>query len=269
MKKMALSLTVLYYGFMAYSGNAIAAVDPEASLYQPILKLRTDNICWPTHPANGANSGRCLSQSEFNANPPAVYVEQYSEVYQGIEHKLFTYWFYYGHQASCISVFDGSHPDDWERITVHVSQNQLRHVVYHQHNGRYTLRAANAPLQNNRQPIVYVGKYAHGNYHDQRARCSFDGGCQISGDYCYYWKDPRGPGVDWQGALRPLSDISANAVFPGSTNPRQREATHLLPVCREDGGREIIFGIGIENTCLRNPAPINNPGVAIYQLIYQ
>ena len=149
---------------------------------------------------------------------------------------------------------------------MHLQDGNLRHVSYNQHNGRYTLDAADVPLKDGTHPIVYVGKYSHGSYHDQRSKCILDGICYTNGSYCFYWKDPRGPGVEWSPAVLPLAELSSSAVFPGSTNPHQRTRPEHDTVCRTDGGQDVIFGIGLENTCERNPAGLKDPSVTLKQM---
>ena len=242
-----------------------SALASDAQTYAPSFQLRSDLECWPSMPGNGENSGECRSRAAFEANPPPVFWEEHVITHNGVTAKLITYWVYYGNQNNC-STFGGGHVDDWERITVHLQDGNLRHVSYNQHNGRYTLDAADVPLKDGRHPIVYVGKYSHGGYHDQRARCTLDGLCYTDGNYCFYWKDPRGPGVEWTPSLLPLTELSPAAVFPGSTNPRQRTRPEYDTVCRTDGGQDVIFGIGLENTCERNPTDLKDPALTLKQM---
>ena len=202
-----------------FTPMAIQAND--ISDFRPLFKLRSDLECWPTAPDQGNNSGNCLSKSEFLSSPPPAFWEQYQEVVNGKEHKLITYWIYFGNQNAC-STLGGAHVDDWENVTVHLVDGELMHVTYSQHNGRYTKRASDIELDA-QHPISYLGKYAHGNYHDQRSKCSADGWCYLVGDYCYYWKDPRGPGESWSPSLAELSSVGVDSVFPGSQNPLTRD----------------------------------------------
>ena len=105
--------------------------------FKPVFKLRNDLQCWPTDPAQGLNTGTCTSKSIFQASPPYVYAESYSEFVGGNSHSLITYWAYYGNQNGC-TTFDSGHSDDWEPVTVHTVNGSIRHVTYWQHNGRYT-----------------------------------------------------------------------------------------------------------------------------------
>ena len=231
--------------------------------FRPVYKLRNDLQCWPSHAANGNNSGVCLSREQFNQDAPPVYWETHEETVNNRHHELITYWNYYGNQNGCTTL-DGGHDDDWEAITVHVVDNEMKHVTYWQHNGRYTKRVEDIELDDS-HPIVYVGKYSHGNYHDQRSRARFDAGAYATGTYCYYWRDPRGPGQTWASGLAALDSVGISSVFPGSTNPLNRDQRpHERGVCRTDGGR-VIAGIidGTENTCDRNPDYLKNGNMSL------
>jgi hypothetical protein len=190
------------------------------SALRPIFKMRSDLQCWPTQPNSGSNSGECLSQSEFESDKPNAYIENYAETVNGKAHRLITYWLYYGNQNGCASA-DSGHDDDWEAVTVHTVDGVMAHVTYGQHNGRYTLAASDTPTDNG-HPIAFVGKYSHGNYHDERSRASWDSWAYNTGDYCYYWKDPRGPGSSFAPGGIALSNVGTASNFPGSTNPINR-----------------------------------------------
>lgn len=236
--------------------------------FKPTYKFRSDLQCWPTPPASGQNSGTCTSKTSFQGNKPAVYYELYDEVVAGKAHKLATYWLYYGNQNGCTSL-DNGHDDDWEAVTVHSVDGVMYHVTYSQHNGRYTLAAADVPKTGGR-PVVYVGKYSHGNYHDQRSRASWDSWAYATGDYCYYWKDPRGPGVTWTPGLSSLNNVGVNSTFPGSTNPLNRSTKpYQQTVCREDGG-QVLAGIinATENTCDRNPSYLQDENMLLRDMFY-
>ena len=240
--------------------------DQEVTTFKPVFKLRSDLRCWPSHTNNGANSGDCRGKNAFLADQPPMYWEEHTETSNGVTARLITYWVYLSHQSACaISV--GEHVDDWEKITVHLENGKLKHVAYNQHNGRYVLDAASVPLEGT-HPIVYTGKYSHGSYHDQRSRCAADDGCFVTFNYCFYWKDPRGPGVSWSPSLQPLSALSTAAIFPGSPNPHQRSTRpHREKVCREDGGNDIVAGIGLANTCNRNPAYLKDENMTLEDMV--
>ena len=261
MKNLIASLHV----FALLSGGVYAS---DVKDFRPVYKLRNDLQCWPTDPDEGQNSGQCTSRGNFQSSPPPVYHETYSETVNGKQHKLITYWAYYGNQNRCTTL-DSGHDDDWEALTVHTVDGDMWHVTYWQHNGRYT-RSVNNIEREGDHPIVYVGKYSHGNYHDQRSRASFDGWAFATGNYCFYWKDPRGPGETWSQGVEPLENIGQSSQFPGSTNPLQRnDRPHMRSVCRVDGG-SVIAGIidGTENTCDRNPNYLKDDSLLLKDLFY-
>jgi hypothetical protein len=239
----------------------------EVDDFAPILELRSDLQCWPSYTNLGANSGVCRSRQEFQSDLPPVFWEDHIETNGGVTTRLISYWIYYSNQPKCSAIAGGNHVDDWEKITVHVEDGVLKHVTYNQHNGRYTLDSSSVPLKDGR-PVAYVGKYSHGSYHDQRSQCTFHRTCfNASANYCFYWKDPRGPGVYWKPGLLPLSALSTTAVFPGSSNPHSRSTRpHQDKVCREDGGQDVVLGIGLENTCNRNPQYLKNQSMTLQQM---
>jgi hypothetical protein len=234
--------------------------------FAPVFKLRSDLQCWPSYTNLGANSGVCRSRQEFQSNPPPVFWEDHTETKSGVTTRLISYWIYFSNQPKCSATAGGNHVDDWEKITVHLEDGALKHVTYNQHNGRYTLDRSSVPLENG-HPVVYTGKYSHGSYHDQRSKCTFDGTCFVGVNYCFYWKDPRGPGVTWNPGVQPLSALSSTAVFPGSSNPHSRSTRpHQDKVCREDGGQDVALGIGLENTCNRNPKYLKDDSMTLQQM---
>jgi len=131
------------------------------------------------------------------------------------------YWWFYYRQDNCL-FNSGGHDYDWEHVVVqvtgdpaNVSAMDLVSITYYQHSGRYTRKKANMPIVDTTHPIVYVGKVAHGSYHNS-------GG--IGG--CCYWDDYRNLGSanrKWQTWATPSSliqlscDSSAPSwmTFPG------------------------------------------------------
>jgi hypothetical protein len=116
------------------------------------------------------------------------------------------YWWFYGYQHQC-TAGEGLHHGDWENIMVIVGENrkQIAAVVFFQHGGHYTRIAGPraAPCTpagigrchgrhgfetyNRTHPVVYVGKIAHGSYHDRKSTgVDGPGGCA-------YWADFRNP----------------------------------------------------------------------------
>lgn len=92
------------------------------------------------------------------------------------------YWFFYGYQDTCTGSM-GSHNADWERIAVKIRNGRLERVLFFQHSGSYTRNPDTMNFVDGNHPVVYVGKNAHGSFHD-------DGG---SGS-CLYFEDYRNPG---------------------------------------------------------------------------
>jgi hypothetical protein len=267
-KKIILGGSLILLGVLSilFTTSQAYAADQEVSTFKPIFNLRTDLRCWPSYTNTGANSGDCRSRQDFLADSPPIFWEDHLQTSNGVVHRLITYWVYLSHQSKC-GLFGGDHVDDWEKITVHLENGKLKHVTYNQHNGRYTLDAASVPLTGGTHPLIYTGKYSHGSYHDQRSNCALDGACYADMNYCFYWKDPRGPGVAWSPTVVPLSDLSTTAIFPGSSNPHQRSSRpHRDKVCREDGGNDIALGIGIENTCKRNPAYLKDDSMTLEEM---
>jgi hypothetical protein len=82
------------------------------------------------------------------------------------------YWWFYGWQGWCSPVGeDGAHHGDWEHIIVTTTEDrsQVEYVTYFFHGDWYTRRAPGFETDPNdpNRPFVYVGKIAHGSYHDQ------------------------------------------------------------------------------------------------------
>ena len=262
-KKIALaSLSSVLFLFSAFS----SAGDVED--FSPTFKFRNDTGCWPSRTNYGDNSGECRQKSEFTNDKPPVFWERYSETVDGKEHSLITYWVYYSNQNRCSSL-GGAHPDDWEMVTVHVVDSELKHVTYGQHNGRYTLSAGGMDMDGT-HPVVYVGKYSHGNYHDQRSQSNRAYNFN-TGRFCFYWRDPRGADYTWQPTwYKHLTSIGRTSEFPGSTNPLQRlTRPQDMTVCRNDGGR-VVAGIidGTEDTCERNPEYLKDSRVTLKELFH-
>jgi hypothetical protein len=89
------------------------------------------------------------------------------------------YWLVYARQDNCIGS-TGGHDFDWEHVVVQFNRSTWTRstVTYFQHTGYYT-KSMNAD-----NPEVYIGKIAHGSYHNS-------GG---NGTACCYWEDWRNPG---------------------------------------------------------------------------
>ncbi len=170
------------------------------------------------------------------------------------------YWWFYGYQHPCFAGL-GSHNGDWEHIMVTLAENrqQVAAVTYYQHDGSYTRIAgpraapctpagsgrcagASGFPQEDGHPVVYVGKYAHGSYHDSN---SFG---PPGPTECAYFGDYRNPASsdDWLYSVRRLIDLDGAAESwiaadrqggfswgPDgiSTHPTQRAPDSNVPMC--------------------------------------
>ncbi len=81
------------------------------------------------------------------------------------------YWWFYGFQKHCNTWpagKDGSHHGDWEFIwiTTDPNRSQADAVTYCFHGVWYTRRWPTGFYRQGDRPVVYVGKLAHGNYHN-------------------------------------------------------------------------------------------------------
>jgi len=224
----------------------------EAYKFMPMFKMRTDMKCQPG-PATRQEAGHCRVD---RINPPLYYESATVQEFDQSPSTLHSYWVYYGKQDSCGPDGAGKHDHDWEHVDIHVQDGKIKHVTYSQHGGMYTMNKKNVPMQNGRV-VVYVGKYSHGSYHDEKKKCSGklgDLGCKNTWQYCKYWNDPRtGKSYDW---------------FPNKlkTLPGRRLQQDTVPiddpVCMLETGGKNIGGIEIEpptNTCKRNPHYLTYP----------
>ncbi len=121
-----------------------------------------------------------------------------------------------------------------------VKDGKVTKVQYYQHAGHYTRRRGTFDIKGER-PVVYIGKVAHGSYHNGcNGRCSFSEffskGCLGSVDYCQggcgYWDDFRNnnngitisrariydlqPGANIDGIDRPDREICSQPECKGS-----------------------------------------------------
>lgn len=221
-------------------------VSQEAYKFMPMFKMRTDQKCQPGI-ATRHEVGKC--RVERPVNVPLYYESATVEESNGTSKStLHSYWVYYGMQSNCGPFDAGKHKDDWEHVDIHVQDGKIKHVIYSQHGGMYTLSKKDVPMENGRV-VVYVGKYSHGSYHDQRKKCKFDKGCKKTGEYCKYWKDPRtGKSFDWY----PSKLLS----LPGFRVHQENSVPIDDPVCKLETGGFEWGGIEFEgptNTCKRNP----------------
>jgi hypothetical protein len=130
------------------------------------------------------------------------------------------YWWFYGYQHPCFRS-EGQHNGDWENVIVILREdrNAVAAVVYYQHGGWYTRIAGprDAPCtpggtgrcefsgfrNNGEHPVVYVGKFSHGSFHDDNsAGPAGAGGCAYYGDF----RNPASD-LDWLRTWGNLVDL--------------------------------------------------------------
>ncbi|GAB4560665.1 MAG: hypothetical protein Tsb0020_07550 [Haliangiales bacterium] len=144
--------------------------------------------CFPSDPgtyftqrAQGASAISLCNQDYApiaNNQVPTYYIAKRV----GTNAVIIRYWYFYAWQSTCFSSF-GSHAADWESMAVLIIDGQLTRVAFSQHGGWYSREPGDFELVGGTHPVGYVGKNAHGTYHD-------DGG---SGG-CLYFEDFRNPG---------------------------------------------------------------------------
>ena len=203
--------------------------------YLPIFKFdgSAQDYCYPGWPSK-QNDEKC--NKNFNPNAPVFCQMDYCGRYI-----VYTYWLWYGLQQACTFNF-GRHGDDWEHVSVYVRNGRADKVVFHQHNGHYTRRRGSYRSEGER-PIVFIGKVAHGSYHDYcNGRCSweefFKYACIGSHRYCQggclYWDDFR------SGTGRVLKDariypLRKGQVIDGISRPSREVCS--LRTCKGSGHR--------------------------------
>ncbi|CAF0770281.1 unnamed protein product [Adineta ricciae] len=118
------------------------------------------------------------------------------------------YWWFYGYQHPCYEG-KGAHNGDWEHVMVTLTEDnsKVAAVTFFQHDGHYTRisgprKAPCTPSGTGRcagsggfdsagdHPVIYVGKLAHGSYHDKNSV----GPAGVGN--CAYYADFRNPGSD-------------------------------------------------------------------------
>lgn len=122
------------------------------------------------------------------------------------------YWWFYGKQQDADAGCGQDHPADWEHVMVTTSLgwDDIAAVTYYQHSGHYTRIHGKSNTNFGRavwstegytHPVVYVGKTAHGSYHDS-------GG---SGT-CLYYEDWRNPSANtiWNTWETPLINLKGD-----------------------------------------------------------
>jgi hypothetical protein len=111
------------------------------------------------------------------------------------------YWWFYGYQHQCTEG-QGAHHGDWERVMVILKEDRMdiAAVTFWQHDAHYTRISGprDAPCtpawtgrckeagfeRSGTHPVVYVGKIAHGSYHDKNDKTGHGvWGCSYYGDF--------------------------------------------------------------------------------------
>lgn len=199
--------------------------------------------CFPS------DAGTYYTQRAAGASPQSLCNKDYSSVannqvpiyYQaekvGTNAVLLKYWFFYAYQSTCFLSF-GSHAADWEGMTVLVVNGQMKRVAYSQHSGWYAKEIGNFEVVNGTHPVGYVGKNAHGTFHDSGG----SGGC-------LYFEDFRNPGGNdyhldsWNNLVQlqrgsgapDWMNCQGSACFDGIGHPMERGDLRSLAGCGSDG----------------------------------
>jgi hypothetical protein len=105
------------------------------------------------------------------------------------------YWWYYGFQKYCnpnkCDGAAGEHHGDWESIYVTTSPDRrsIDYVTYTFHGHWYTREKSKFETAEGGRPVVYVGKLAHGSYHDR----TLSGWMVGTAHHCCVYADYRNP----------------------------------------------------------------------------
>lgn len=148
---------------------------------------------------------------------------------------------------------EGHHNGDWENVVVALDAKgaKVASVTYSQHGGHYTKFAANGQgllFEGGTHPVVFVGKIAHGSYHDGHVSPLN----AVPGLQCRYFEDERSPAsatdvmhaathlVDLRGESEAWLVAAQSARWEWghdgiSTNPVQRELASTDLSCDDDG----------------------------------
>ncbi|MET0402019.1 MAG: RICIN domain-containing protein [Cystobacter sp.] len=157
---------------------------------------------------------------------------------------LLRYWYFYAWQSTCF-VSAGSHAADWESMAALLVDGQLKRVAFYQHGGWYSREAGAFEIVDGTHPIAYIGKNAHGSFHDAGG----SGGC-------LYFEDYRNPGgndyrLDTWNNLIPLTrgsgspawmNCTGSGCFDGIGHPLEQTGDlRTMRGCGKDGcGRSSV-----------------------------
>jgi hypothetical protein len=154
-----------------------------------------DSKCFPSDAAayfaarkTGADPIDLCNKSYQTIDAGAVPTYYTVEQKCGSNIAIIRYWFFYSWQSACatVPIFNikiGHHDADWESVAVKVVDGKLDQVAFFQHGGWYTKKWGSFEVVDGTHPVSYVGKNAHGDFHDSGGR----GGC-------LYFDDFRNPG---------------------------------------------------------------------------
>ncbi|MGJ4745632.1 RICIN domain-containing protein [Leptospira sp. SA-E8] len=247
--------------YLCQADNGGPNVDQDALAQQFAPRLRFDQ---ETTTGSG-DSGKC-----FTSDPQTYYTQRaagvsaqdlcnkdystisnnqvpifYDTSLVGTNAVLIRYWFFYAWQSTCFLSF-GSHAADWEGMSVLVVNGQMKRVAWSQHSGWYSKETGNFEVVNGTHPVAYVGKNAHGSFHD-------DGG---SGG-CLYFEDFRNPGGNdyhqdtWNNLVRlrrggdapSWMNCQGSGCFDGIGHPMERGDWRSNAGCGSDGcGKSSVGG---------------------------
>ncbi len=239
--------------YLCQADNGGPTFDTDALAHQFAPRLRFDqetttgsgdsSKCFPS------DAGTYYTQRAQGATPQSLCNKDYSTISNnqvpiyyvanqvGTNAILIKYWFFYAYQSTCFLSF-GSHAADWEAVAVLVVNGQLKRTAYFQHNGWYAKEIGNFEVVNGTHPVGYVGKNAHGTFHDSGG----SGGC-------LYFEDFRNPGgndyhLDSWNNLTPLQrgsgapdwmNCEGSGCFDGIGHPLERGDIRSLAGCGADG----------------------------------
>jgi len=181
-------------------GEDVGCQNDTAARFAPVYRLDytsvTEKRCLPGHPATvyeqrkaGNDEDICEDDVTKLENVPIFY--QYEECSSGAV--VIDYWIWYSHQPACLQIKVsgimndeyGAHRADWEHVVVHIHNDEVKKVRYHQHSGSYTKHRSSVEFVDT-HPVAYVGQDSHGSYHDEGGT----GNCLYFQDYRRF-QDPQ------------------------------------------------------------------------------
>ncbi len=126
-------------------------------------------LCGRGGPEGGCVCG--IENSDFNTLLNGEVPTYYHVISEPGGRLRIQYWWFYGWQGPCnTSLYtesDGAHHGDWERMIVTSSEGrQYVEAVTFIFHGDYYTRLKDNYLEQDGRPIAYVGKKAHGTYHN-------------------------------------------------------------------------------------------------------